>query len=345
MRVLFYTEVFHPSIGGLERIVENLAAEFHRAGHEVRVVTQTPSDEEEPFEFPVYRNPSRKEYFELFRWCEFYFQGGVSLKALWPFLFVHRKYGIHHPIFYPNPIRKPTFKRKTLGWMKRMVSRMADLNVSPSDVVATALNTHGVVIPNFYDDDQFYCDDSVKKDRDIVYLGRLVSEKGVDLLCEALLTLKIEMDLRPSVTIIGQGPEEPALKEFAATHDLESQISFLGPMRGEALTQALNRHQIIVVPSRVPETFGIVALEGIACGCIPVVSNHGGLPQAVGNCGLAFEKGNVTSLAQKLKSLLQDNQYQGEFRSYFEDHLDRHRKRVVAEKYIQHAEDILKGSH
>ena len=60
------------------------------------------------------------------------------------------------------------------------------------------------------------------------------------------------------------------------------------------------------MPSRWAEPFGIVALEGIACGCVVVGSEKGGLKEAIGPCGLTFENGNVRALADQLKRSLND---------------------------------------
>ena len=51
------------------------------------------------------------------------------------------------------------------------------------------------------------------------------------------------------------------------------------------MVEELNRHEIMVVPSRWNELFGVVALEGMACGCAMLVSDGGGLPDAVGYAG------------------------------------------------------------
>ena len=58
---------------------------------------------------------------------------------------------------------------------------------------------------------------------------------------------------------------------------LERQVEFTGVLQGETLVRTLNAHRIMVVPSRTPEPFGVVALEGIACGCVVVGSEGGGL--------------------------------------------------------------------
>ena len=71
---------------------------------------------------------------------------------------------------------------------------------------------------------------------------------------------------------------------------LAENVSFVGPKSGDGLAEILNQHQILVVPSRWAEPFGIVAVEGIACGCVVVGSVAGGLPEAIGGCGVNFSQ-------------------------------------------------------
>ena len=88
--------------------------------------------------------------------------------------------------------------------------------------------------------------------------------------------------------------------------ELDRQVSFLGVRVGAELVQILNGHQIIVIPSRWTEPFGLVALEGIACGLVAVGSSNGGLPDAIGPCGEIFHTGDAQSLTDCLEKLLRN---------------------------------------
>jgi len=79
------------------------------------------------------------------------------------------------------------------------------------------------------------------------------------------------------LTIIGSGPEEYSLRKLADDIGITGQVSFLGVKRGEESARLLNQHEILVIPSRWEEPFGIVSLEGIACGCVVIGSEGGGL--------------------------------------------------------------------
>jgi glycosyltransferase involved in cell wall biosynthesis len=112
-------------------------------------------------------------------------------------------------------------------------------------------------------------------------------------------------------------------------------VTFAGVRRDEALVRELNRHKIMVAPSTYHEPFGIVALEGIACGCVVVGSERGGLREAIGPCGPTFPNGDAAALAECLRELLTD---EGKIRAYRDrapEHLARFTKQGVSEIYLK----------
>jgi glycosyltransferase involved in cell wall biosynthesis len=115
-----------------------------------------------------------------------------------------------------------------------------------------------------------------KKTEILFFVGRMVSDKGLDLLIEAVAKLRGE-GLETNLTVAGKGPEEAAMKELTHALGLDSLVTFVGQVTDMQLNELLNAHKILVVPSRFGEGFGVVALEGIACGCVVVGSTFGGL--------------------------------------------------------------------
>src|SRR5439155_17292393 len=113
--------------------------------------------------------------------------------------------------------------------------------------------------------------------KDLVFLGRLVSDKGCDLLIQSLGRLA-EQGLRPSLTVIGDGPERSRLQNLAKSLNLQDQVTFAGAPTSEEVARLLRQHSLLVVPSVYEESFGVVALEGMACGCVVIGSDGGGLP-------------------------------------------------------------------
>jgi glycosyltransferase involved in cell wall biosynthesis len=115
------------------------------------------------------------------------------------------------------------------------------------------------------------------------------------------------LGIAAKTTIIGLGKEEAALKAQAAAAGVAKLVEFPGPQQGEALARLLNRHRILVIPSRCEEAFGIVALEALASGCVVVAADSGALPEVVGPCGLIFPKDDKDALVAALKKLLLDS--------------------------------------
>jgi glycosyltransferase involved in cell wall biosynthesis len=116
----------------------------------------------------------------------------------------------------------------------------------------------------------------------------------------------------------------------------------MGIRSGPELVALLNAHKIIVIPSRWQEPFGLVALEGIACGCVAVAADAGGLPDAVGTAGVLFPSGKTDALAQCLENLLQDEGLTARCRAAAHDHLLNHDAATVARKYLKVLEGALR---
>ena len=106
--------------------------------------------------------------------------------------------------------------------------------------------------------------------------------------------------------------------------------------RGAELAALLNRHQVLVVPSRWAEPFGIVALEGLACGCFVIGSEGGGLKEAIGPGGITFVNGDASALAGALQKALVNRLPVD--RPAVAAHLARHRPSAVAAGYLQELE-------
>jgi glycosyltransferase involved in cell wall biosynthesis len=166
-----------------------------------------------------------------------------------------------------------------------------------------------------------------------MFLGRIVSEKGLDLLLDSLGRIRLR-GRRPRLTVVGSGPELTAMQSLAARLGVDDQVSFVGPKRGAELAEILNRHQILVVPSRYDEPFGVVALEGIAGGCVVVGSSGGGLPEAIGPCGVTFTNGDAEALARVLEKLLMQPNERERLSAQAPQHLAQFHPAGIANRYL-----------
>jgi glycosyltransferase involved in cell wall biosynthesis len=137
----------------------------------------------------------------------------------------------------------------------------------------------------------------------VVYFGKLIEEKGVQVLLEAMRNLDVRL------VVVGFGPYRTTLEAMAPRRTL-----FTGPLEHRHLVHLLPLADVTVVPSIFPEAFGMVAAEAAAAGSPPLVARHSGLAEVA--AGLeeeyperfrhlaSFETGDAADLARKLGELL-----------------------------------------
>ncbi len=96
MKILISSHAFAPSIGGIETVSALLAEEFVRAGHEVRLVTQTEARRAGGIFVSDPTPPSLGQLRAALKWCDIFWQNNLSLRTLWPALILRRPVVITH---------------------------------------------------------------------------------------------------------------------------------------------------------------------------------------------------------------------------------------------------------
>lgn len=161
----------------------------------------------------------------------------------------------------------------------------------------------------------------IKGRRLILFVGRLDPIKGLDTLLHAARILKHNLgpwDEPFSIMIVGGAggngdisstPEIVALKEIAKCMEVEDSLIFFGSKSQTELPFYYAASEVCVLPSRY-ESFGMVALEAMACGTPVVASRVGGLTYTVihGETGLLVPEGKPEELARALAILLRDEE-------------------------------------
>jgi glycosyltransferase involved in cell wall biosynthesis len=235
--------------------------------------------------------------------------------------------------------------------MKIGFLHLASRVVAVSDAIRKDSFARALVIGNPYRDKLFRLIPEAPRNKTIAFVGRLVSDKGCDLLLKAFARISKRLEFvkntrdgffQPCVTLIGEGPEEDGLRALAAELGLGNIVHFAGRLTGDDLVCLLNEHQILAVPSRWNEPFGIVALEGAACGCVVLGSDAGGLPDAIGKAGLLFKQGDVEDLAEKILAILSSAEMAANLRKQSREHLLAHGEEVVCAKYLTILEDAMR---
>jgi glycosyltransferase involved in cell wall biosynthesis len=136
--------------------------------------------------------------------------------------------------------------------------------------------------------------------RFVLYFGKLMRQKGVHLLLEAWRDIAAR---HPGVglVIVGFGDARAELEQSAPPG-----VVFTGAMDHEQLQLLVPLAEAVVVPSVLPEAFGMVAAEAAACEVVPIVSDHSGLAEVaagLGEAGITFD-GTSADLARRLDALL-----------------------------------------
>jgi glycosyltransferase involved in cell wall biosynthesis len=331
MKILFITHKFYPDIGGIEVNSEVLALGFHKAGHEVRMITWTASSGERNFPFVMIRQPKTAVLFKEHRNADIVFENNPSLRLSWPAIFFNKPIVVALRTWVNRNEGNMAWQDKMkMYWLKR-----SSAVIAISEAVRKRCWPQATVIGNPYRENLFRILNDEPRKRDFVFMGRLVPDKGADIALKALQQLSDNNNKLYNLTIIGNGPEEANLKALVETLKLQDQVTFTGSLRGEELVTCLNRHQYLLVPSTWEEPFGNVALEGMACGCLPIVSEGGGLPDAVGNAGLVVERGSVNALVEGVQKLFLKPDLEQQLRQAATIHLANHHPDVVSRKYLE----------
>lgn len=90
------------------------------------------------------------------------------------------------------------------------------------------------------------------------------------------------------------------VQKYSSEVYLKYRIDFLGALSGEELNLELNKCKYIIAAPRWNEAFGLVIIEGMAAGCIPIYSDGDGLCEAANKIGFIFKKSNSLSMQKVL---------------------------------------------
>ena len=140
----------------------------------------------------------------------------------------------------------------------------------------------------------------------ILYVGRLVQEKGLAHLLQSLAAVRAVLPAA-HLAIVGDGPERPALLRQMRRLQLDGGVEFLGQLPPDAVAKQRAAAQVAVVPSYY-EPFGLVALEAMAWGVPLVASDVGGLREFTEGAAVLVPPANAAALAQALVRVLSDVQ-------------------------------------
>lgn len=232
----------------------------------------------------------------------------ATAQAMW----LAHKFGAR-PLFFTwqNILRHypPPF-----SWIEQYNLRRAAFAIAGNADAVAVLRSKGYegpvrVIPQFGVDPELFSPDRGAKTGEMFnvgYVGRLVTEKGVDDLIHALAGLSGPWQL----SIVGSGPLRQSLEAEARALGVEERVSFAEQIPSLQVPAHLRRLDVLVLPSRTrpnwKEQFGRVLVEAMSCGVAVIGSDCGEIPRVIGEAGLVFPEGDVEALRDCLARLMGD---------------------------------------
>ncbi len=196
------------------------------------------------------------------------------------------------------------------SWLEQWVMRNIDCAVAGTDDAAAVLRAKGyrgplATVPQFGTSQALFNPPDSRPDRPftIGFIGRLVPDKGVDILLRALALLEGDWRLR----LLGGGPARDDLQALAAELNLSQRTRFLGQLPSDHLPAQYHQLDALVLPSLTrpnwKEQFGRVLVEAMASGVPVIGSDSGAIPGVIGAAGRIVPEGDARALAAALREL------------------------------------------
>jgi glycosyltransferase involved in cell wall biosynthesis len=214
----------------------------------------------------------------------------------------HPWHGVRHACYRGSvaasvPAAATIALHQRLGtWQRRVSLFLATTEFARGRFVAGGLPPTRIRVKPHFIDDPGPRERPPSASREVLYVGRLSPEKGVDTLVDAFSRLD-GCDLR--LVVVGSGPQRAALERRAGPN-----VHFTGRLPPERARERMRGARALAFPSRWYETFGMSVLEAMAAGIPVLASDLGGTPEILGRrAGWLVAPGDATSWAAALRRL------------------------------------------
>ena len=314
----------------MERFAEALASRLTDQGNAVCLVTRTEAEGSEPDRpYRVVRRPSAERVIALARSADVVHVNGLSLRSVGlgvasrrPTVVTHQGHQAVCPTGLCMPRRGDCTAGPTLGpcagcperglrsaldvWV-HSVGCLADAaNVAVSDYLRSRLGLRrSQTVYSPVSDAAFAAaTDAAGEDGLVVFAGRLVAEKGLDLLLRAIALVP-----DAHLEVVGDGPMLSTYRDLVEELSLSLRVSFLGSQTFDGVAAAYARASVVCVPTTCEEAFGFAAAEAMAMRRPLVVTPSGALSElcADGRGYVAADRAPRT-IAASLQAALDDEE-------------------------------------
>lgn len=204
------------------------------------------------------------------------------------------------------------------------------------------------IIPQIGVDTQLFAPKSRQTQNEVFnigFLGRLVPEKGIDTIFNAVRHLQGK-GLKCVLTICGTGYIEEALKNEAQKQKIAHLVIWRGGVRHDQAPAEITNFDVLVLPSRTSgtwkEQFGHVLIEAMAMGVPVIGSNSGEIPNVIGRSDLVFPEDDALSLAAIVERMIREPNFWQEAGQYGINRVQQHYTHErIAQRLIDLWEKVL----
>jgi glycosyltransferase involved in cell wall biosynthesis len=330
MKIAIFSELYSPSIGGMEVRYKALSKAFIERGHEVSVYSIGHEKNVSPHEkidgVDVFRYPITKNYKEplikslkraiLPIFIYSFWVSKIAANEKFDFI-IYNQWPLFHVAFSPKNSRHKSAidwceirNGKIYRFFQRSLPSLFRFNiaVSPSvrDHIEKISGQSVYFLPSGIDRD-LYFQSSRSQRSSILYLGRIAEHKNIPLLIQAYELLR-ENGYQGNLLIAGEGPAFKEISALVSSSRYSNFINLLGLVNNEEKVNLLGKCELLVIPSK-REGFPNVVAEAMASGLPTVTSEYpeNGTADVVSyyGCGLV-SKPTAISLSETILSALND---------------------------------------
>jgi len=329
MKILYWTELFWPHIGGIEVLSTQLISALQERGHEFAVVTSHSHlelpDEDIHKGIPIYRfhfltalnNNNLRQLItarqQVAKLKQSFKPDLVHLHLSGPSAYFHLQTETAHPAPTLITIHSlPKHRSKQHGLLTRTLQNASWINTVSTTTLdelyqlVPEIKSRSSVIYNGLKMPKLEPTSLPFEPPQLLCIGRFLAWKGFDLAINAFATLQ-ERFPQTRLVIAGDGPTKPDLEQLVAKLNLNHKITFTGWIIPEKIAALINTTTIVIIPSRTGEMLPVVALQAAQMARPVIATRVAGLPEFVKHqqTGLLVERDNSTALANAIAFLLE----------------------------------------
>jgi N-acetyl-alpha-D-glucosaminyl L-malate synthase BshA len=368
----------YPTYGGSGVVATELGIHFAKAGHQVHFISYDQPARLDFFCENLYYHEVRVPHYPLFRYAPYEIALSskivdIALSAKLDVLHVHyaiphaaaavmAKYilkskGIHFPIvttLHGTDItlvgKDATYEPVISYALKESDSITAVSKSLKEDTYAHfSVDKDIHVIPNFVDfsrfskkpKEHFKLAIAPNSEKILLHVSNFRKVKRVQDVVQVFK--KVQESIPSKLLMIGDGPERDECERLCETLGIKEKVTFLG--KQEAIEEILSVGDLFLMPSET-ESFGLAALEAMACE-VPVIStNTGGLPEVNihGITGFTSDVGNVNAMAQGALEILKSEESLKAFKQNALNHARTYDIHKIAPSYLACYEEVYAQS-